>query len=139
MPRTADLREAVEAADEIADVLTSCWDGFEFIQQASNRYAMPGTRRYHAFMFAMTAACLGRDVLGFAPSIPGDSEQAAVELPPADLTPDDVAEEISALASAMHGKLTVAADGCWDSPADQRAFLAAAESAAEIRDLLSGP
>jgi hypothetical protein len=139
VPRSADLREAVEAADEIADVLAVCWDGFEFIQLAADRYALPGTRRYHAFIFAMAAACLGRDVLGSAPSVPGGSQPAPAELTPDDAAPDDVAAEVSALASAMHDKLTVAIVRHPDSPMDQRAFLAAADSAAEIRDLLRGP
>lgn len=119
-------------------ILAACRNGFEFIQQAADQCALAGTPGYHAFMFAMTAACLGRDVLGFAPSMPEDPEPGTVQLTPDDSPPAGVAEEISALASAMHGKLTTTAGRCPDSQADQRAFLAAADSAAEIRDLLRG-
>jgi hypothetical protein len=139
VPRSSDLRERVEDAEEVAEILAACWEGFEFIQQVADRYAMPGTPRYHPFMFAMTAACLGRDAVGFAPSMPAISAPAAIRPEPDETAPDDAAGEISTLASAIHGKLTATAACCPDTPADRRAFLTAAESAAEIRDLLSGP
>jgi hypothetical protein len=137
VPRSSDLRERVEDAEEVAEILAACWEGFEFIHQVADRYAMPGTHRYHAFMFAMTAACLGRDAVGFAPSMPAISAPAAIRPEPDETAPDDAAGKISTLASAIYGKLTAAR--CPDTSPDRRAFLTAAESAAEIMDLLSGP
>jgi hypothetical protein len=139
MSRSASLRERVDAAAGTGEVLATCWDGFDFIQKAADRYAVAGTRQYHAFMFAMTSASLGRDALVFAPSMPKDPEPAAAQPVPEDTAPDDTAEEISVLASAMHDKLTAALADCPDSPKDQHAFLLAAESAAVVRDLLREP
>lgn len=137
MQRANDLRHRLEHAEEVTDVLAVCWDGFEFIQQAAGLYAVPETTLYYAFLSAMTAACLGRDVVEFAPSIPADPASTTTRPRLDEIASGDVADVISALASAMHGKLTAASRQ--GQAADRRALLAAAESAAEIRDLLRGP
>lgn len=129
------MKAQIEDAQGIADTLGACWDAFELIQQVAKKYADPDSDLFYAFLSAMTAACEGRDAVGFAPSMPSGPAIAPVH--PGEVEPDKAADLVARLASQVSGKLAAAAMlPC--TPEDRQAFQHAAVAAAEIRDLLSG-
>ena len=123
-----EIQSLLDAASAHDDVLAVSWDAFDLIQQAITRWAEPGSDRFASYMYAIDAACDGRDQLGFSPSMPARSD--------ADFTTATVAaDDISRLAARLSVKLDQAAT-LVDAPTDRVACQQAADAARRIAGLL---
>jgi hypothetical protein len=138
MSAIATLASKLENVEGTPATLGACWDSFQFIQQVAAAYTAAESDLFPAFVSAMAAASEGRDAVGFAPSMPSGAGYAAPPLRPTEVQPAAAADALAALATVLNAKLTgTAALPC--SEQDRRALLSAAEAAAEIRAMLSGP
>jgi hypothetical protein len=136
MQEIDEMLARVNAADGLADTLAAGWDAFELIQTIANEQAdrSPGT--FAAFMFAAAAAADGLDAVGFAASMPATPGEPISRTDPDAHHVDQVADRITALASALGRRLETAA-GLADNAADRRACEHAAREAGRIHDLLA--
>ena len=135
MSASGALVSNLEEADDLTATLASCWDAFEFIQQTASAYAVVGSARCYAFLYALAAACEGRDAVGTAPSMPAGAGTTASVPDPDTTGVDEVAALLTRLAEQIYSKLTTATTLPVHA-ADREAVLQAAKSAAEIRGLL---
>ena len=131
------MRARVDDADGLAAALTAGWDAFELIRVVALRRTERADGSFAAFMLASAAAANGRDVIGFAPSLPlgqaagtGDPGDAAVG--DLDLLPGALAGLASALSAALLAAAPLAAAG-----ADRAACRDAAREADTVRALLA--
>lgn len=129
------IRARLDAADDLAAVMGAAWDAFELTRFVAHAYSSQHTSGYAMWMYAIPPACDGRDVLGFAPSVP-DGSLVAMDLADLDgFTEYQSADELAALAMAVAAKLhgiVPAAVGTKDA----NACLRAAQAAETIRGLL---
>src|SRR6266516_934761 len=136
----------IDRADGLAGALVAGWDAFELIRAAALRAAeqaggLRGADRadglFAAFMLASAAAANGRDVVGFAPSLPPD--QALGTGDPGDAAVGCVgllADALAELASALRARLLAAA-GSASGGADRAACRDAAREAENVRAMLA--
>src|SRR6266536_1235424 len=127
----------IDRADGLAGALVAGWDAFELIRAAGLRAAERAGGLFAAFMLASAAAANGRDVVGFAPSLPPD--QALGTGDPGDAAVGGVgllADALAELASALRARLLAAA-GLASGGADRAACRDAAREAENVRAMLA--
>src|SRR6266516_4730564 len=104
----------IDRAAGLAGALVAGWDAFELIRAAEQAGGLRGADRadglFAAFMLASAAAANGRDVVGFAPSLPPDQVLGTGD--PGDAAVGGVgllADALAELASALRARLLAAA------------------------------
>ena len=130
------IRDRVSAAESSNDVLAAAWDAFDITQNILTHNVRPDPTAYAGVMFAIVAACEGRDELGFAPSMPTPTSSAEDATRPEQNVQIDE-EDVADLATCLDARLRATAV-TFTSPADRQACLNAAESARQIVELLGG-
>ena len=132
------MRARVDQADGLAGALAVGWDAFELIREAALLGADRAGGLFAAFVLASAAAANGRDVVGFAPSLPPG--QAAATDDPGDAVAaehvEPLADALAGLASALSARLLAAA-GLAAAGADRAACRDAAREADTVRALLA--
>lgn len=126
----------VKAADGLADTPGAGWDAFELIQALADEQAGRASGTFAAFMFAAASAADGLDAVGFAVSMPATPGEPICRTDPDAHDVDEVADQLTALVSALGRRLEAAA-GHAAALADRQACEHAAREAGRIHDLLT--
>ena len=130
------MRARLDGAGSLAASLATGWDAFELLRVVTDGCADGADGLFAAFMTASASAANGRDLVGWAPSLlPG----RAAGIGPRDEVlhdPDEVADALAMLASALSARLTSAASRAADT-GDRSACEHAADEACRIRALLA--
>lgn len=130
------IKVRLGTAEDLVDALAVAWDTFAFVQAIADGYADQAPGLFAAFILAAGAATSGRDMLGFAPSMPSSPGVPPVPVGSDAAGAHDLADELAALASALGARLQTAASQACD-PEDRQACERAAREAGHIDDLFS--
>ena len=132
------IRQQLEDAHSVADILNASYDAFDEMLSAFDRYQRGSGSFYAALIMAGPAAADGRNTVGMAPSIPppGRDRPQRPE-PAAEPAAREVADSIADLAALTARKLRAAAAAA-TSPADFSACIDAAQYADEVHALMTG-
>jgi hypothetical protein len=131
------MRERLDEADGVAATLSAGWDTFDLIQQIADGCAAdPDSGLFAAFLLAAGAAGQGRDAVGFAPSIPANSDP--VDERGDETDPATAAADLAALAIVLRTRLEAAAAQAGNL-GDLQACRDAARAAARVREYLDHP
>lgn len=136
MQQLTELESRLSQAGNLGDELTASWEAFQAIVMVADHFAAFTSDWFAMWMFVIPSACEGRDFLGSAPSARRDPA-ASVKIPDLrDVSEEEAADALSALAAALHKRLSETA-AVASGQADARACAMAAETAAELRGLLT--
>ncbi|SRR6266508_4910142 len=132
----AAMRARVDDADGLEGTLAASWDAFELIRMVALRRTERADGSFAAFMLASASAANGRDVVGFAPSLPlgqaAKTDPGEAELGEVDLLADALAGLASALSARLLAAARLAAHG-----ADRAACRDGAREADNVHALLA--
>lgn len=135
MNPVTDLRERIEAADDLGKQIAAALEAFALVRQACRSQAARDAAGFAAWTMAASAASRGISALGTAPA--ASAYQTTPQSPP--LPAEAEADELSGLATVLMRHLAIAGQTAAD-PADQSACQQASEAASEIISLLGrGP
>jgi hypothetical protein len=123
-------------AGTLPAVLSAAWNAFELIRAAASAATGESPDLYAAFTFACGAAVSARNALASAPSMPLVPPAAAFAPPNPAPDVDEIADVLTALASALSIRLRESADLATD-PADRTACQNAVREAGQITALLA--
>lgn len=137
MNQIESARQRLLGADRIPSLLAAGWDAFELVIAIAAVSADQSPDMFAAFTLARGAAVSGRNVIAFAPSMPGGytTSPGNMAAGPGDVL--DVADAVAELASTLSGCLRDAAGLAADA-ADRAACESAARHAEQISVLLAG-
>jgi len=138
MNPTPFIRQRLEDARDLAEILTAAYDAFDDMLSAFDRYENGPGPFYAALVMAGPAAAGGRNTIGMAPSLPHPERDGP--RPPeqgTEPTAEDVADAVAAVAVLAARKLRIAAAAA-TSAADRSACVEAAQYADEVRGLMTG-
>lgn len=127
-------RAQVEAADRLGPVFGAAWVAFEIIRLAADGFVDQDTDWVLTWTALIPPSCEGRDVIGFAPSVPS-GEVVTIDLSDLAQIPEDRAMRlVRELAAACAAKLRelIADPAAADATAAARALV----TAEEIRGIL---
>ena len=130
------IHQRLADADGLAAVLVAGWEIFELIAASASVSADESPDLYPAFTFARGAAVSGRNAIAFAPSVRHLSGTVVHDPPKPAVGADEMADVLSALASALSVRLRESA-GLADDGADRSACENAASEAERIVGLLA--
>ena len=137
MSSTEDVRTSVLSASTTAEIIGASWHAFECIRRCVNELADRVTDDFPAWVSAAAPACVGRDALGHAPSMPPAASRPGPPPEIAGASEDTVARLVGELAALLHERLEAAARQP-AVPGDAAACLRASQAATEIHGLLAG-
>ena len=138
MQAVVTMRERLDKADGVAAALSAGWDTFDLIQQIADGCAADrDSGLFAAFLLAAGAAGQGRDAVGFAPSIPADSDPVDTRADEG-TDPATTAADLAALAIVLRTRLEAAAAQAGNL-GDLQACRDAARAAARVREYLDHP
>jgi hypothetical protein len=139
MTPTSLIRQQLEYAQSLADILNASYDAFDEMLSAFDRYQRGPGPFYAALIMAGPAAADGRNTVGMAPSIPPPERGRPQPPEPAtEPTAREVADSIADLAALTARKLRNAAAAAATCPADCSACIDAAQYADEVHALMTG-
>lgn len=129
------MRARLDGAGSLAETLATGWDAFELLRAATDGCADGADGLFAAFMTASASAANGRDLVGWAPSLPpGRAAGIGPRHEPLH-DPDEVADALAMLATALSARLSSAASQAAHTE-DRSACEHAADEARRIRALL---
>jgi hypothetical protein len=138
MTPTSLIRQQLEDAHSVADILDASYDAFDEMLSAFDRYQRGCGPFYAALIMAGPAAADGRNTVGAAPSIPPpERDRPQPPAPATEPAAREVAESIADLALLTARKLRTAAAAA-TCPADCSACIDAAQYADEVHALMTG-
>jgi len=140
-PRPA-IRQRLEDAKELAEILTAAYDAFDEMLSAFDRYENGPGLFYAALVMAGPAAAGGRNTIGTAPSLPPPERDRPQSPEPANeptphKTAQEVADAVASVAALAARKLRMAAAAA-TSAADRSACVQAAQYADEVSGYMTG-
>lgn len=130
------MRARVDGAGGLADTLATGWDAFELVRAVALGCADRSDSLFAAFMMAAASAADGRDLVGFAPSLPPGRATGTGPAATAAGDPGEIAGGLAALALALHDRLLPWASGAADA-GDRSSCADAARAAGQVRRLLA--
>jgi hypothetical protein len=137
MNPTPIIRQRLEDARDLAEILTAAYDAFDEMLSAFDRYENGPGPFYAALIMAGPAAADGRNTIGMAPSLPPPERDRPRPPEPVNEPPaQEVADAVAGLAALAARKLRAAAAATSD--ADRSACLQAAQYADEVRGFMTG-
>jgi len=138
MNPTPLIRQRLEEARSLAEILSACYDAFDEMLSAFDRYQSGCGPFYAALIMAGPAAADGRNTIGVAPSFPPPDRDGPRRPEPAnEPTAQEVADSVALIATLVARKLRIAAAAA-SSPADRSACVQAAQYADEVRGFMTG-
>ncbi len=138
MNPTPFIRQRLEAARSLAEVLTASYDAFDEMLSAFDCYHDGPGPFYAALVMAGPAAAGGRNTIGMAPSLPPpERDRPQPPEPATEPTAQEVADAVADVAALAARKLRIAAAAA-TSAADRSACVQAARYADEVRGLMTG-
>jgi len=141
-PTQPFIRQRLEDARILAEILAACYDAFDEMLSAFDRYESGPGPFYAALVMAGPAAAGGRNTVGMAPSLPPPDRDRPrppepANEPAAQETAQEVADAVAGLAALAARKLRIAATAA-TSPADHSACVQAAQYADEVCGFMTG-
>jgi hypothetical protein len=131
------IRARLESAQDLTGILRASWDAFELARAITSVYAERDHTRLAMFLYAGSAACVGRDAIYTAPS----ALQDLTDLPHIDdvggLREDEACDLLAVLALTVSQRLSASAADATDQH-DRDACAEGAAAAGELRDILTG-
>ena len=138
MNLTLVIRQRLEGARDLAEILTAAHDAFDEILSAFDRYENGPGPFYAALIMAGPAAADGRNTIGMALSLPPPERDGPLPPEPVnELSAQEVADAVAGLAALAARTLRIAAAAV-NSPADRSTCVQAAQYADEVRGLMTG-
>jgi hypothetical protein len=133
------VRERLQQATALADVLDAAYAAFEAMLPVIHPLQDPASGMFAAFVMAAASAANGRDAVAVAPSLPEHPVLAppAAERSPSSQTPVDTAKALAGLGQLIAARLAHAGASAQD-PADRTACQRAGRHGRDICELLSG-
>jgi hypothetical protein len=132
------VRECLQHAAGLAEVLDTAYDAFEQMLLAIRVHENPASGLFAAFVMAAVSAADGRDAVGFAPSLPprrGGGAPGDDNGPQARASAESIAEPVAGLSRPLAARLTQAGESAAD-PGDRAACADAVRCAESIYALL---
>jgi len=138
MNPTSVIRQRLEDARDLAEILTAAYDAFDEMLSAFDRYENGPGPFYAALIMAGPAAADGRNTIGMAPSLPPpERDRPQPPEPVNEPSAQEVADAVAGLAALAARKLRAAAAAA-ASAADRSACVQAAQYADEVRGFMTG-
>ena len=138
MNPTPLIRQRLEEARSLAEILSACYDAFDEMLSAFDHYENGRGPFYAALIMAGPAAADGRNTIGVAPSFPPPDRDGPRRPEPANAPgAQEVADSVAVIATLVAGKLRVAAAAATFA-ADRSACVQAALYADEVRGFMTG-
>ena len=138
MNPTSLIRQRLEEARSLAEILSACYDAFGGMLSAFDHYENGRGTFYAALIMAGPAAADGRNTIGMAPSLPPtDRDGPRWSEPAKEPNAQEVADSVALIATLVERKLRIAAAAA-TSVADRSACLQAAQYADEVRGFMTG-
>jgi len=132
------IGQQLEAARSLTEILAACYDAFEEMLSAFDRYQRGPGPFYAALVMAGPAAAGGRNTVGMAPSLPPPERDCRRPPEPGnEPTAQEVADAVAVIAAIVARKLRIAAAAA-TSAGDRSACVEAAQYADEVRGLMTG-
>jgi hypothetical protein len=131
-----DVRQQLEQAGGLAEVLDASYEAFAVMLSAIGRYQEGGGPFYAALILAAAAAADGRDAIAAAPALPPANDRQA-KLVAAGTSSSDVAGRLAAL-SELTGSRLRGVVLTTRAPADRQACEDGARYADEVHALTTG-
>jgi hypothetical protein len=129
----ASVQARLAAASAQGPVLDAALAAFEVTKLIAHEYSRRHTSFYPMWMYAVPAACDGRDALGFAPSVSDGPLPSTEDIDLDSSSEEDAADALADLAASIAGRLRAVAAQL-DTPGD----VAACENAVGAADTLHG-
>jgi hypothetical protein len=131
-----DVRQRLEQARGLAEVLDACYEAFAEMLSAIRRYQDSGGPFYPALVMAAAAAADGRDALAAAPSLPPTNDRQTEPVGVAN-NPSDAAACLAVLSELIGSRIRgVACTGL--AARDRQACEDGSQYADEVHVLITG-
>ena len=138
MNPTPFIKQRLEQARSLGEILSAAYDAFDEMLSAFDRYQNGTGPFYAALVMACPAAADGRNTIGMAPSLPPPERDRLLRPKPAnEPAAREVADSVAVIAALAARKLRIAAAAA-SYAADRSSCLEAAQYADEVRGLMTG-